>query len=137
MSGKSMVVLLASALVLLGGAALLAASGQEVSKGNGLYRVYCSSCHGATGKGDGKLANLLTVKPSDLTTIAKRSGGKFDGDKVQSYVDGREEVRAHGDADMPVWGLSFQDPNRAEPQESEVKVRLRALVAYLETIQVR
>lgn len=136
MSGKSVPGFLAFTLIVLGAAALVAASSQDVSKGNGLYRVYCSSCHGATGKGDGKLANLLTVKPSDLTTIAKRAGGKFDADKVQSYVDGREEVRAHGDADMPVWGLSFQDPNRAEPQESEVKGRLRALVAYLETIQV-
>ncbi len=136
MSGIRVAGLLVGALILLSAVALVAAPPEEVAKGAGLYRVYCSSCHGVAAKGDGKLANLLTVKPSDLTTIAKRTGGKFDADKVQSYVDGREVVRGHGDADMPVWGLSFQDPNRAEPQESEVKARLRSLVAYLETLQV-
>ena len=35
------------------------------------YRVSCLACHGVGGKGDGPMAEYLTVQPSDLTQIAK------------------------------------------------------------------
>lgn len=38
---------------------------------------YCASCHGVDAKGEGPVAKSLNVKPSDLTRIAARSGGKF------------------------------------------------------------
>lgn len=117
--------------------AVWAADSQETAKGNGLYRVYCSNCHGATGKGDGKLSNLLKVKVPDLTVLAKKNHGEFDADTVQSYIDGREDVAAHGDREMPVWGMSFQQPDKTEPQEADVKAHLRALVGYLETLQAQ
>ena len=42
---------------------------------------------------------------------------------------------AHGPSDMPVWGLSFQDPGKDTNQEPMVEARIRDLVAYLATLQ--
>ena len=41
----------------------------KAAKGRVTFRVYCSNCHGADAKGDGKLAPLLSVKPADLTRL--------------------------------------------------------------------
>jgi mono/diheme cytochrome c family protein len=41
------------------------------------YKDNCASCHGASGKGDGPVHSFLVKPPSDLTTIARRNGGKF------------------------------------------------------------
>ena len=110
-------------------------SKEAAARGSGLYRVYCSNCHGRTGKGDGKLATLLVQPPADLTELARRNGGVFDAEKVYAAIDGREEVASHGERDMPVWGLSFRYPESEEVQEPAVRARLEDLVAYLATIQ--
>ena len=106
------------------------------ARGRVVYRVYCSNCHGAQAKGDGKLAPLLTVKPADLTRIAERAGGTYPTDQVRSKIDGRAPVEGHGLQEMPVWGLSFQDPNKLADQENEVAAKLDQLVAFLKTMQV-
>ena len=110
-------------------------SKEAAARGAGLYRVYCSNCHGRGGKGDGKLAASLVHAPADLTRIAQRNGGVFDPEKVYAAVDGREEVAAHGEREMPVWGLSFRYPESEEVQEPAIRARLEDLVAYLATLQ--
>lgn len=77
--------------------------------GRDLFLVYCASCHGASGLGDGPVAPALSPPPTDLTTIAARSDGVFDGAEVATFIDGRERVTAHGTSDMPVWGRRFDD----------------------------
>jgi len=99
------------------------------------YRVHCLNCHGDDGRGDGPVAEVLTLEPSDLTLIAQRNGGEFPGDEVYAVIDGREKVRSHGRRDMPVWGLSFQDRGRDSDQEGEVSEKILDLLAYLESIQ--
>ena len=37
-------------------------------KGQAVFVKNCSQCHGARGKGDGPLAESLSVKPADLTS---------------------------------------------------------------------
>ena len=74
------------------------------------YLKYCSACHGAEGKGDGVVAQLMRPKPTDLTQIAKQHGGEFPTLRVMQLIDGRETVRAHGDSDMPVWGELLESP---------------------------
>ena len=37
--------------------------------------------------------------------------------------------------DMPVWGLSFQNPEKLGDQEPDVQAKLAQLVAFLESIQ--
>ena len=101
-----------------------------------LYRVHCLNCHGADGKGRGPLALVLTIEPSNLTLLSQNDGGVFPTERVAAVIDGREQVRAHGKRDMPVWGLSFQDRSRDSDQEEDVQQKIRDLVAYLKSIQV-
>ncbi|HYN21200.1 MAG TPA: cytochrome c [Thermoanaerobaculia bacterium] len=105
------------------------------ARGRAAFTLYCSSCHGKTGQGDGPLASSLKVAPADLTRLAAANGGKFSADGAYEAIDGRRLVPAHGPSDMPVWGLSFQDPGKDTDQEPSVRVRIKDLVAYVETLQ--
>ena len=105
-----------------------------ISKGRISYRSYCRNCHGDQGKGDGPVAELLTVKTPDLTTISARNDGEFPTEKVHSTIDGRDSVKAHG-RDMPLWGDAFQLTEETD-DEAVVKEKIDALVAFLRSIQV-
>ena len=105
------------------------------ARGRVSYRLYCASCHGTAGKGDGSVARYLKSPPTDLTKLAHANKGKFPADQVYASIDGRTPVPGHGGADMPVWGLSFQDPGRTDDQEPMVQHKIRDLVAFIEAIQ--
>ncbi|HTF36041.1 MAG TPA: cytochrome c [Myxococcota bacterium] len=105
-------------------------------RGGELYRRYCASCHGVEGRGDGPLAASLNQKPADLTTLAKRNGGKFDEAAVMMTIDGRLLVAQHGPRDMPVWGAIFAEQHVGKPFAIYgATVDARALADYLHTIQ--
>ena len=105
----------------------------EAPDGAQLYRTHCASCHGASARGDGPLADVLRHRPSDLTGIRRRYGG-FPTDWMTSIIDGRRAVRSHGSLEMPVWGEACRSGN--VPDEV-VQARIRALVQYLEAMQAR
>jgi mono/diheme cytochrome c family protein len=106
---------------------------QDYNSGEYLYRAFCASCHGSRGRGDGPVAGMLRVAPPDLTSIARRNGGSFPRDRVLASIDGRQAVRGHGSAEMPVWGDVLK---RTEGQnETVVRSRLAALVSHLESLQ--
>ena len=105
---------------------------EQAAVGKVTYRVYCQSCHGAGGKGDGKLAEMMKVMPADLTQLSKKNGGTFPAERVRKAIDGREEVLAHGSREMPIWGQVFVDN---ASNEEDTKVKIQHLVAYLESIQ--
>ena len=112
-----------------------------VTKGRVSYRVYCINCHGAKAKGDGTLAELLTVKPPDLTVLRQDNKGTFPASQVMKSVDGREQVRGHGMKEMPVWGEVFQttsmeSPGQDESAEERAQRKIRELVLYLDSIQI-
>jgi mono/diheme cytochrome c family protein len=46
------------------------------ASGKEMFTSYCASCHGKDAKGNGPAANPLKQLPADLTTLAKRNGGK-------------------------------------------------------------
>lgn len=106
------------------------------ARGEVTFRVYCRSCHGDEGRGDGPLAPLLKVEVPDLTTLARRYGGEFPEERVSRYVDGREEVAAHGPREMPVWGDAFRSTDDEEGrEEARVRQKIRQVVAHLAQIQ--
>jgi mono/diheme cytochrome c family protein len=122
-------------LVLLG----LPACGQTTAdtSGRDTFLRHCASCHGGEGKGDGPLAASLTKPPADLTRIAERNGGRFDERAVMAVIDGRREVAAHGDRDMPVWGVVFEEEGRDDPYPAyQSLLKSRFLVDYVRSIQV-
>jgi mono/diheme cytochrome c family protein len=122
--------LLAPALLLLLGAA----PASMAPDGEKLFKTYCASCHGATGKGDGVMAPHLRARPADLTLITRRRAGRFDADELRRIVDGRDPVASHGGGDMPVWGDAFKDASDHYSEKS-AQARIRAVVDYLKTIQ--
>lgn len=101
-----------------------------------LYKTYCASCHGVGATGDGPLASSLRRRPPNLTEIAKRNMGVFPSAMVEQIIDGRQPVRGHGGPDMPVWGDAFLRTTEGGTEEG-VKAKIGALVAYLESIQLR
>lgn len=59
------------------------------------------------------VGELMDPRPSDLTQLTNRNGGRFPYQRMIRVVDGRETFRAHSDSDMPVWGDLFR--GSAEP----------------------
>lgn len=101
-------------------------------RGQKLYLQYCASCHGVDGKGTGVVAPEMKTMPTDLTRIPKVDG-KFPALKVHQIIAGEVGYRAHGAAEMPVWGQVF----RRKTDRSRAQLDIHALTNYLESIQVR
>ena len=88
---------------LIGGRPALATSQktQAVDLGQKLYTQYCASCHGADGKGNGPAAAKLNPKPTDLTQLAKRNGGKFPFYETMLSIEGRSPTGQDENTDLP------------------------------------
>ena len=103
--------------------------------GRELYKAYCTVCHGSKGRGDGPMAKSLKIRPSDLTRIAARNGGKFPLARVQAIISSEQPVQAeHGTREMPVWGPVF---SQFEWDQDLGKIRVYNLAKYIEEMQVR
>jgi mono/diheme cytochrome c family protein len=127
------------ALATVAGCALAGlSSAQEADIGAKLYADYCAACHGATGMGDGDMANVVTIPSPNLTQLAKNNDGVFPMLRVMHVIDGRSGTRAHGGA-MPLWGRVFSDEigdsEGAYGSVLEVRGRVLSLAKYLESIQ--
>ena len=104
--------------------------------GSSVFRTYCASCHGESGRGNGAVAIFLRRRPADLTQIAIRNKGTFPADRVYQMIDGRQVVKAHGESQMPVWGDAFAR-STTDFDERAIKAKIDALVEYLASIQER
>ncbi len=109
---------------------------EQIARGRVSYRIYCLNCHGDNGAGQGPMAELLKIRPADLTRIAGGDGGAFPAERVYRTIDGRDEVGTHGRRDMPVWGIGLQDLSRDAGQEEAVREQIRDLVVFIESLQV-
>jgi len=126
----------ASAAIVIASALGTAGARAQPYSGSGDYQVYCVSCHGAEGRGDGMIAKSLKKQPADLTRIAQRNGGVFPLEKVARAIDGREPTNAHGPTDMPRWGDVLAKSNTSLGAENTA-ARIDALVKYLQTLQAK
>ena len=108
---------------------------QDLNSGAHLYQEFCASCHGGTGAGDGPLAATLSRRATDLTLLTRRNGGTFPRANVFAVVEGTRPIPAHAGPAMPNWREVFY---RLESgSERAVRKRLDALVAHIETLQVK
>jgi mono/diheme cytochrome c family protein len=123
------------ALIALGAFTMGALAEDRVEQGRRTYSVYCASCHGLAGRGDGPVAGDLKVAPTDLTRLAARNDGRFPQDRTHRAIDGRLQTRGHGTSEMPVWGATFQVLGSDHNQEREVRERILDLLSYIESIQ--
>jgi mono/diheme cytochrome c family protein len=127
---------IAATLVMLGAGSL--ALGEEkppkAVAGHASYMTHCAVCHGIAAKGDGPLADVLRVRPPDLTRLAKRSGGPYSEETVRRIIDGRKPVKGHGGPDMPVWGDAFKSAADGY-SDASVREKIVGIVDYLRSIQ--
>lgn len=117
---------------------------EKIDVGEMEYFSGCAPCHGRDAKGKGPLADQLKAAPADLTQLAKKHGGVFPLNAVYEKIDGRQEVKAHGTREMPIWGYRYvpfpigadQAFNRSLPDpEPMIRERILSLIDYLNRIQ--
>lgn len=128
-------------LALLFTPALALAQAQETrgdpAAGAELYARYCATCHGADAHGDGPMASILLIQPTDLTQLTRRHDG-FPVGRVVRRIDGRDPLVSHG-SPMPVWGDFFQGEDAALKAETGQPILTSRpivdLVAWLESVQ--
>lgn len=122
--------------------ALLVRAGSD--NGQRDFQELCADCHNADATGNGPLAKNLTKVPPDLTRIRARAHGVFDETAVYDWILGLKMTESHGSREMPIWGDWLMDEavedstsfDVAKTAEKEVESRIRAIVRYLETLQV-
>jgi mono/diheme cytochrome c family protein len=104
----------------------------ESLAGRDSFELYCSPCHGRTGRGDGPVAPALKAAPTDLSRLAQRNAGAFPAERVRASVTGTgRPLPAHGTTDMPVWGPLF----RAFESDIRVQERIANLITHIESLQ--
>jgi len=121
----------------------LLAEERDTSLGQLEYESNCAVCHGSDGAGAGPYAELLTLSVPDLTAIQKNNGGVFPFEKVYEVIDGRQEVKAHGPRDMPIWGDRYDKDavelgtmgEYAGDREAYLRARILALISHLFSLQ--
>ena len=134
-----------SVMITRGAAALLLAlaganqaAAQDAEAGQETFMYHCATCHGISGQGDGPMAPVLTLQPTDLSRLADNSGGVFPTYDVVMRIDGREPLVAHG-SPMPVYGEFFAGESVTVMDEDgepiETSVPILDLLAYLRSIQ--
>lgn len=151
--GLAVTVVAVAVVGMVGGRPARGVEDAAVAQGQKLYTQYCASCHGANGTGNGPSASTLNPKPSDLTQIAKRNGGKFPFYETMQVINGRSPVsqsgnaslpglpKAHGDAKMPVWGEVFSREELAKGTSLDLQLqatgKIMMITEYLQSIQAK
>ncbi|MGA2535718.1 MAG: c-type cytochrome [Terracidiphilus sp.] len=105
------------------------------TNGRVMYGSYCAPCHGVDGRGQGPVAFALKVPPPDLTLLSRNNHGKFPDSRVVVVLQSGTDIKAHGTAEMPVWGPILGKMNLNNPQER--LLRISNLSRYLESLQVK
>ena len=126
--------------IIVAALALCAAEGraQDIEAGGHLFLRYCAACHGMEGRGDGEMAAILTIEPTDLTRLSARNDGTFPTFEVARQIDGRDPLLAHGGV-MPLFGDFFEGQDTALRTETGQTMMtswaIADLLAFLGTIQ--
>lgn len=133
-----------ASFVLAGLLGALPAAAQDGSRlGRIEFNAYCAQCHGASGKGDGIIAHLLTVAPADLTGLQRDNGGVFPFARIYDTIESGGAIGAHGTPEMPAWGERYTVDAfllydfRIDPAERDafIRGRILALTEFISTLQ--
>ena len=77
----------------------------------------------------------MKTQPTDLTALAKNSGGKYPASHVAAVIRGQATTPSHGSQDMPIWGPLFSSISQGH--EGQVQQRIANLTGYIETLQAK
>lgn len=123
------------------GAAGAQAAGDDAKRGMADYQAHCLQCHGAKGKGDGRVMDMQHRRLPDLSRLSLRNQGVFPKDRVMEIIDGTGVIVIHGTSGMPVWGTRMREEAAKQCKssgcnaDSIVRERLRALADYIALLQ--
>ncbi len=106
-----------------------------IARGRLAYESYCMSCHGTEAKGDGPVADLLTVSPPDLTLLSKQNNNAYPATLVYNQIDGRADTKAHGTREMPLWGNIWSEKDGMPQSDEQTDIQISELVEYIRSIQ--
>jgi len=116
----------------------------KVDFGKREYDSNCAVCHGLKGKGDGPYAGMGNQSVRDLTVLSKKNGGVFPIEHVYEVIDGREQIKAHGPRDMPIWGTEYSITAAERygdvggySEEAYIRAHILLLVDYIYRLQVK
>ena len=102
-----------------------------VPSGGQIYKEYCAACHGVDARGNGPVKRALRIPAPDLTTLAKRHGGKFPDADVIGVLRFAPGVPSHGSGHMPTWGDLFE----YYYNKNSAQQRIQNLCDYLASLQ--
>jgi len=91
----------------------------DPEQGKKLYELYCATCHGQSGKGDGAAAAALNPKPRDHTDKAYMST-LSDDDMLKVVKNGGASIGKS--PIMPPWGATLKDD------------QIKDVIAYIRTL---
>lgn len=123
--------MIVSTIVAFGMMATLAHADDEVAGGAIEFKAHCAACHGENGAGDGPAAAALRNPPPDLRLLARNNDGIFPEKVLETVIDGRKTIRAHGNFEMPVWGRELSQGSN----DADAVMRVALIVQYLRGIQ--
>ena len=103
------------------------------NSGQKMYVEYCAVCHGAMAKGDGPAAPALSERPTDLTMLSARNGGKFPERHVRLVLTDNEPESLNGSVQMPHWCRAFHSLDSYSPLL--LTERAYNLANYVKTLQ--
>ena len=114
---------------------------QEIGRAS--FMGNCAVCHGANGKGNGPILDLLQNAPADLTGLAERNGGRFPFERTYEIIANADQISGHGTSEMPIWGTRFNAEIIAQEGEfgggnsgiPTAQSRILELVFFLAMIQ--
>jgi mono/diheme cytochrome c family protein len=106
---------------------------EAAPSGAQLYKKYCADCHGNDLKGNGPAPYPFKDMTPDLTTLAKRHGGKFPDEFVIQVLRYGVVLPDHGPPEMPPWGTEFKASDRLS--EAQVTQRITNLKDYIKSYQ--
>ena len=101
--------------------------------GEKLYKQDCAVCHGNDLKGNGPAPAPFKDVPPDLSTLAKRHGGKFPEKYFEDVLRNGVVIPAHGSPEMPTWGADFR--TREHLDSAQVTLRITNLSNYIKSLQ--
>jgi hypothetical protein len=104
--------------------------------GREMFHLYCADCHGLDGKGNGPVAAVLRIMPSDLITLVLRNQGSFPYDRVFKIISGDATTTSRWQQgnEMPVWGPVSRQMDR---HRVETKLRIKTLTNYVASLQAQ